>query len=231
LVKKPAPKAAVTKSLLKKEGVKPAARKVAAKPTPSTAKALSAAKAESQASALAVGARLRTVREQSGMSQRELAKRAGVTNATISLIEQESHAPSLASLHRILNAIPISMAEFFALPTSQKNVLFYDKGDLVAVTRGAAALSVMGSERRDKKLQLFSERYAPGASTGEELIVHDGETAALVIQGIVEVEVDGVSRRIESGGGFQLIGKQPYRLTNIGRSDAVVVCACTPPMI
>jgi transcriptional regulator with XRE-family HTH domain len=231
LVKKPASKAAATKTLSKKDGVKPVPKKEAARQTPSAAKAISAAKAESEASALAVGERLRAVREQSGMSQRELAKRAGVTNATISLIEQESHAPSLASLHRILNAIPISMAEFFALPTSQQNVLFYNKDELVAVTRGAAALSVMGSERRDKKLQLFSERYAPGASTGDELIVHDGETAALVIQGIVEVEVDGVTRRIESGGGFQLIGKQPYRLTNIGRSDAIVVCACTPPMI
>ena len=40
---------------------------------------------------LAVGARLKTVREQAGMSQRELAKQARVTNVTISLIEQESH--------------------------------------------------------------------------------------------------------------------------------------------
>jgi transcriptional regulator with XRE-family HTH domain len=231
LVKKPVPKSAATKMLLKREGVKPVSKKEGGRAASSAAKAISAAKAESQASALAVGARLRNIREQSGMSQRELAKRAGVTNATISLIEQESHAPSLASLHRILNAIPISMAEFFALPTSQRNVLFYTKDELVAVTRGAAALSVMGSERRDKKLQMFSERYAPGASTGEELIVHDGETAALVIQGIVELEVDGTTRRIESGGGFQLIGKQPYRLTNIGRSDAVVVCACTPSRI
>jgi transcriptional regulator with XRE-family HTH domain len=231
LVKTTAPKATATKSVAKKAGAKPVSRKESATTTVSAAKALSAAKAESQASALAVGARLRTVREQSGMSQRELAKRAGVTNATISLIEQESHAPSLASLHRILNAIPISMAEFFALPTSQKNVLIYDKDELVAVTRGAAALSVMASERRDKKLQLFSERYAPGASTGEELIVHDGETAAFIIQGSMELEVDGVVRRIDSGGGFHLIGKQPYRLKNIGRSDAIVVCACTPPMI
>jgi transcriptional regulator with XRE-family HTH domain len=231
LVKKPASKAAATKTLSRKDGVKPVAKKEATQRTPSAAKAISAARAESEASALAVGERLRAVREQSGMSQRELAKRAGVTNATISLIEQESHAPSLASLHRILNAIPISMAEFFALPTSQQNVLFYNKDELVAVTRGAAALSVMGSERRDKKLQLFSERYAPGASTGDEWIVHDGETAALVIQGIVELEVDGMIRRIDSGGGFQLIGKQPYRLKNIGRSDAIVVCACTPPMI
>jgi transcriptional regulator with XRE-family HTH domain len=174
---------------------------------------------------------LRTVRESAGISQRELAKRAGVTNATISLIEQESHAPSLSSLHRILSAIPISMADFFALPTSQQNVLFYDKADLATVTRGAANLHVLGSERRDKRLQMFFERYAPGASTGKEMIVHEGETAAVIIEGSVELEIDGNVRRIVAGGGFQIFRKQPYRLTNVGRTTAIVVCACTPPLI
>lgn len=210
---------------------KPTSEKTASKKSKAATKLLRSAKAESQASALAIGARLRSVREGAGMSQRELAKRAGVTNATISLIEQESHAPSLASLHRILNAIPISMAEFFALPTTKENVLFYDKSDLVSVTRGAAQLSVLGSERRDKKLQLFFERYAPGAGTGDELIVHEGETAAVIVQGMVELEVNGKTRRIEAGGGFQLLGKHPYRLRNVGRTTAIVVCACTPSMI
>ena len=36
-----------------------------------------------------VGARLRAVRKMRGFSQRELAKRVGVTNSTISLIEQK----------------------------------------------------------------------------------------------------------------------------------------------
>ena len=188
-------------------------------------------RSRSQANDLAVGARLRAVREKAGLSQRELAKRAGVTNATISLIEQEAHAPSLASLHRILAAIPISMADFFALPASQQNVLFYDADSLAVVTRGAADLRVLGSERRDKSLQLFVERYRPGAGTGDEPVVHQGETAAVVVQGAVEVETGGEVRRIEAGGGYQLIGAQPYRLRNVGRTIAVVVCACTPPMI
>jgi transcriptional regulator with XRE-family HTH domain len=188
-------------------------------------------KAENHAVALGVGARLKAVREQTGLSQRELARRAGVTNVTISLIEQENHAPSLASLHRILTAIPISMADFFALPTTKQDVLFYEHDDLAVVVRGTADLRVLGAERRDKKLQLFFERYAPGASTGESAIVHDGETAAVVVQGSVELEVGGQRRRINAGGGFQLLGKQPYRLTNVGRQTAVVVCACTPSLV
>lgn len=184
-----------------------------------------------EANDLAVGARLRAVREAAGMTQRELAKRAGVANATISLIEQEAHAPSLASLHRILLAIPISIADFFALPASQQNALFYQAEDLAVVTRGVADLRVLGSERRDKKLQLFVERYQPGASTGSEALVHDGETAAVVIRGTVEVEVDGKKHVLKTGGGYQLIGRQPYRLRNVGSTVAVVVCACTPAMI
>lgn len=188
------------------------------------------AKAE-QASDLAVGARLKVVREKAGLTQRELAKRSGVANATISLIEQEAHAPSLASLHRILGAVPISIADFFAIPTSQKNVLFYDAGDLAVVSRGAADLRVLGSERRDKKLQLFVEHYQPGAGTGREPLVHEGETAAIVIEGTIEVTVGGEKRVLTAGGGYQVFGAQPYRLRNIGKIVAVVACACTPPMI
>ncbi|MBS0237840.1 MAG: helix-turn-helix domain-containing protein [Proteobacteria bacterium] len=184
-----------------------------------------------EASELAVGSRLKSVREAAGLSQRELAKRAGVTNATVSMIEQETHAPSLASLHRLLAAIPISLADFFALPVSQKNALFYDAENLAVVSRGAADLRVLGSERREKKLQMFIERYKPGAGTGEDPIVFDGETAVVVVQGTIEVEADGEIRQLTKGGGYQLFGRVPYRLRNIGKIEAIIACACTPPII
>jgi transcriptional regulator with XRE-family HTH domain len=60
-----------------------------------------------------VGKQLRAVRTAFGLSQRELAKRAGVTNGMISLIEQERVSPSIGSLQKILSAIPMTMAEFF----------------------------------------------------------------------------------------------------------------------
>ncbi len=145
-------------------------------------------------------------------------------------MEQEAHSPSIASLHRVLSAIPISMADFFALPTSQKNVLFYDSHELAVVARGESDLRVLGAERRDKQLQLFIERYQPGASTGDEPLAHDGETAAVVLSGTVEITVDGMVRVLRRGGGYQLFGRQPYTLRNVGRTVAVVACACTPPM-
>ena len=60
-----------------------------------------------------VGTRLKTIREIYGYSQRELAKRAKVTNGTISLIELNQTSPQVASLRKILSAFPMSIAEFF----------------------------------------------------------------------------------------------------------------------
>ena len=45
-----------------------------------------------------VGQRLRALREQRKLSQRELARRSGVTNGMISLIEQDKTSPSVALL-------------------------------------------------------------------------------------------------------------------------------------
>ncbi len=47
------------------------------------------------------------------VSQRELARRSGVTNATISLIEQNRVSPSVSSLKKLLEGIPMSLADFF----------------------------------------------------------------------------------------------------------------------
>ncbi|WP_445503453.1 helix-turn-helix domain-containing protein, partial [Microvirga sp. G4-2] len=62
-----------------------------------------------------LGCRLRYVRGLHNLSQRELAKRAGITNSTISLIESNQTNPSVGALKRILDGIPIGLAEFFAL--------------------------------------------------------------------------------------------------------------------
>ncbi|WP_446699262.1 helix-turn-helix transcriptional regulator [Agrobacterium cavarae] len=56
-----------------------------------------------------IGNRLRHLRSMHKLSQRELARRAGVTNSTISLIESNSANPSVGALKRILDGIPFRL--------------------------------------------------------------------------------------------------------------------------
>ena len=57
-----------------------------------------------------IGGRLRFIRARQKLSQRELAKRSGVTNSTISLIESNQMNPSVGALKRILDGIPMGFA-------------------------------------------------------------------------------------------------------------------------
>ncbi len=66
----------------------------------------------------AVGVRLKALREYHGWSQRELAKRAGVPNSAISVIEQGSVSPSVQSLEKVLKGFPLTLQHFFAIDTS-----------------------------------------------------------------------------------------------------------------
>ena len=78
-----------------------------------------------------VGARLRSVRTTFGLSQRELARRAGVTNGLISLIEQNRVSPSVSSLKKVLDGVPMSLAEFFTLDLSAAPQAFFGADELV----------------------------------------------------------------------------------------------------
>ncbi|HTF95817.1 MAG TPA: helix-turn-helix domain-containing protein [Cellvibrio sp.] len=66
-----------------------------------------------------VGMRLRLLRDVLDISQRELAKRAGLTNSSISMIEQGQVSPSIQSLERILASIPLEIASFFNFSIEQ----------------------------------------------------------------------------------------------------------------
>lgn len=65
-------------------------------------------------SMLDIGRKLQDLREAHGLSQRALARRAGISNALISLIEKEKTSPSVASLKKILDSFPVELSDFFA---------------------------------------------------------------------------------------------------------------------
>ncbi len=69
-----------------------------------------------------VGSRVRQLRKLRGLSQEGLAELVGVSSETISNVERAQHAPSLATLEKIMDALKVSAAEFFAdapsLPTN-----------------------------------------------------------------------------------------------------------------
>src|ERR671910_1870232 len=115
-----------------------------------------------------VAVRLKAVRQMHGLSQRELAKRAGVTNGMISLIEQGRVSPSVASLKKVLDGLPMSLAEFFTMDPAGTAQVFYGKDELVELGDGDVSLRLVAAHRPGRRLAILRESYEPGADTGSD---------------------------------------------------------------
>ncbi len=178
---------------------------------------------------LDVGSRLRAVRIAKKLSQRELAKRAGVTNSTISLIEANRANPSIGALKRILDGLPIGLAEFFALEPDQPRKHFYRADELVEIGKGRVSYLQVGESMAGRALQILFERYEPGADTGKVALIHEGEEGAVIISGRLEVTVDGERRVLGPGDAYYFESRRPHRFRAVGPESCVLVSACTPP--
>ncbi len=183
-----------------------------------------------------IGTRLKNVREARGLSQRELAAMAGLTNGTISLIEQNKTSPSVSSLKSLLDAIPMSLSEFFAEVEEAGGTpkYFYAAGEFTELVPQDHGLDARLSLRQlgnasAHSLQMLHETYPPGADTGPDMLSHEAEEAGIVIEGIIEVTVADQVRVLNPGDGYLFDSRLPHRFRNIGSSPCIVVSACTPP--
>jgi len=176
-----------------------------------------------------IGARLKTIRTHQGLSQRRLARKSGVSNATISLIEHGRTDPSMGMLRRILEAMGISFAEFFSSDSRPSDKFFYNSSELSDISSGAISYRQVGSDLRDSQLQLMHERYAPGADTGRSMLSHDAEEGGIVLKGRLEITVGDQVRVLSAGDAYLFNSRLPHRFRNTGQEDCILVSACTPP--
>jgi len=183
---------------------------------------------------LDIGTRLRSVREQHNLTQRQLSKRAGVTNASISLIESGRTNPSVGNLKRLLDGIPMSLAEFFAMDDpalSPEGKVFFPASELTEIGRGKISYRQIGNDLRNKSLQIIHERFSPGADSGKIPLSHESEEGGIVISGRLELTIGKQKRTLEAGDAYYFDSRVPHRFRNTGKEDCVLVSACTPPSV
>lgn len=176
-----------------------------------------------------VGARLKQLRLSRGLSQRELAKRAGVTNSTISLVEQNNVSPSVSSLKKILDALPVSISAFFAGDEPSQPQPFYRRDELTDIGDGRLSWRLVAARRPDRRMSIIHEHYPPGADSGEEMLEHDGEEGGVVISGQIEITVNGEVGVLGAGDAYYFDSRLPHRFRNPGDEECVIVSASTPP--
>ena len=117
-----------------------------------------------------IGKRLKNLRSQRGLSQRQLGRLSGVANATISQIESGKLNPTVSMLKKVLDSFPMTLSEFFSDDIETKDRVFFRADELTEIADGGVSFRQVGGNLSNRSLQLLRECYQPGAGTGKHAL-------------------------------------------------------------
>ena len=170
-----------------------------------------------------IAKRLQHVRQMYGLSQRELAKRAGVTNSSVSMIEQGRVSPSVSSLEKLLSGIPMTLKDFFNLDLEQDIRCFYHSFEIYQGSNNGVDSYSLRRYATAKSASLVYQVYNPGSDSGAEMLIALEGCSGFIVQGALEVTINGQCSVLESGDGFVVDALSPYKLRNTSEAKTIVV--------
>jgi XRE family transcriptional regulator, regulator of sulfur utilization len=166
-----------------------------------------------------VGQRIRSIREQQGLSLRALAERAGLSINAISLIERGENSPTVSSLHLLARALEVSVSTFFEDEHEQVVVLTPAGGRLRSQGHGITMES-LGIGLSQQQMEPFLVTLEPGAGNIEQPITHGGEEFVYCLAGEVEYSVKSELYRLQAGDSLLFQAGEPHCFHNPGQQPA-----------
>lgn len=180
-----------------------------------------------------LGQRMRSMRQRRHWTLQELSARSGLSVGMLSQIERSLSSPSIRSLQKLAEIFAVPVGWFFSEAAApQQGPAWIQR----RAQRRVLDLSAKGITKEllvpdgDGVLELMLITVEPGGSSGDAPYAHAGEDAGTVLEGVLELEVDGVAGRLQAGDSFRFAATLPHRFGNPGPLRCVVVWAVTPPL-
>jgi len=176
-----------------------------------------------------IGPRIKTHRLSNHMTLKQLAAAVGCSDAYLSQIENGRVSPSISSLKKIADALQTKITDFFVeTQDDDPVVLSPDRRITLSLERWNARIQSLVLNPKNKRMHPFFTTVQPGGGS-HGLYSHVGEEFGLVLQGELEVELDGTVYRVRKDESFYYNSSLPHSWTNPGKIDTVVVWVISPP--
>jgi len=144
---------------------------------------------------IAVGERVKRIREQKGLSLKDMAQRTGLSEAMIRQIEDELISPPLGTLIRLGKALDMQMGTIIS-PAGPRPYTIVRADERKAVSRYASkqgqrlgySYQHLAFDKGDRNMEPFLVTLEP-SDVEDELSSHDGEEFIFILEGQMEAHL------------------------------------------
>lgn len=177
---------------------------------------------------VSLGNRLRQLRTERRLSQRDLASMAGISTNSVSLIEREEISPSVSTLQSLAKALNIKVSYFFD-DEYAGDVLLVKAQERPIITGNGLVIEGVGKRLTNQEVEPFRVILEPHAMSGERQVVHPGQEFVCCQEGRVEYLIDGQSYIVEKGDFLIFEANLPHIWRNPFDEQAVFLLVIQTP--
>jgi len=174
-----------------------------------------------------LGERIKALRAERALQQRQLAEKAGLTPSMLSQIESGRLTPSLHTLGRLAGALGIPIASLFEqAPQGRLHLTRKSEYPVVSFDGSSEKWHVLGAGLFQGKIRAVVSSLGPRAKgvKTEKVILDAGQMKLFyVLEGKVALHYNGDTHPLEVGDSAYLDGGSPHGWENLGPKTAKVL--------
>lgn len=172
---------------------------------------------------LDVGSRLRSLREERGISMRALARLSGLSANALSMIERGLTSPSVSTLNKLANAMEIPITAFFRFESEKKDVVFRKRSDRRNFSFPKGFFEGLGGESFSGRLEPFVITVESGGSSGVHHLLHSGHEFVFCLKGKMEFTIEEDKYMLEEGDCLIFAAKLQHHWLNVGSGEGKII--------
>jgi transcriptional regulator with XRE-family HTH domain len=172
-----------------------------------------------------VGKRLKELRNERGISIRELSRLSGLSANALSMIERDLTSPSVSTLYRLVDALKVPITAIFRAEPMREEIVFRHVAERTQVPLPLGMWEGLGGEVFVGRLQPFMLTLESGADSGALVIVHTGHEFVMCLQGQLEYTVEGKKFIMVPGDSLLFAARLRHSWRNAGNmvTKAIIV--------
>jgi transcriptional regulator with XRE-family HTH domain len=178
-----------------------------------------------------VGSEIRTLRKAHGLTLKDVAARADISVGYLSEIERDITQVPIAVLRRLCEVFNVSIGWLLGVsrtgPEHERNVILRQADRTRLTFPGLGISEELLSPDLSGPLEMLISTLEPGADS--DFYSHHGYEAGLVIEGVLELWIDGVQHALNSGDSFSFPSTKQHRCVNPSKKLTKVLWIITPP--
>jgi DNA-binding transcriptional MerR regulator/quercetin dioxygenase-like cupin family protein len=181
--------------------------------------------ATKDATAGAVGARLRMLRSRRNLSLAQVAAAVGVSVGFLSALERSQMSASVGTLRKLARFYKTNILDFFDASASNTPLVNPQNRKVLQAGKGVR-MELLAWGNKVMEPHLF--RIAPDAGSGESY-THAGEEFLFVLKGELQIALNNSVYRLRQGDSFYFESAIPHTWKNPGNRETWVLWVNTPP--